>query len=106
MKQRLFASVLTAALVFPICGCSAMPHRTITVTDRAGRPLQGVTVTPYPILLFGRGNTTDANGKIAVYDVAGSSAPMYHLRRSGFRESVISFPNRNPSIYVLQRTTQ
>ena len=86
-------------------GCAAIPHRTIFVTDRGGKPVPGATVSPYPILLRSwlpgsAGNSTDAHGRITLYEVVPGGD--YTLSARGFSSRRIRFPQHDSRSYMLE----
>lgn len=88
-----------AAIMLLAAGCrSLLPARMFTVTDEAGVPMEAVGLTPYPMIAFGQGNATGADGSIRLYRTGESNL----LSKAGYELLWVRFDDTN-GVYIMRR---
>ena len=85
-----------------------MPHHTIFIVNQQGQPIPRAGVGPYPLAMldfryiFNRyGNSADPEGRVELFDVIPGGE--YHLSAPGYQSRSVPFPQRDDTIYILQR---
>ena len=83
---------LLLLVTFTSCSTSRM----VSFVDEGGGPVEGAGLTPYPIKLGGKGNLTDKDGEVRIYE----SVPEYLVEKQGYVALKVIFAEEK-DVYIL-----